>query len=333
MTVGLVVQVVVTGLAAGATYALAGIGFTLVARLTGVLLLAHGDVAGAATLVAVALVTGTGAVARSSIGVVPQLAAILAVLVAAGLFGAGGYRLVLRPVLGATNGSGPTGFGPTGFGASGAGAVAWVGVVVALAVAIEGALAAGFPRNGYPFPDPARLDRFAPIGLGAGAALQWTTIESLVLALVLGIGAERLLTVSRAGRALEAIASDREAALVVGLPVERLVTVAFALAAVLAAAAGLLSASAAPVTAKTGVLLGLKGIAAALLAGLGGPRAVLFAALALGVVEEAVVTLHVPGFPALHLGPGWRDLGPLMIGVAALAWRARLTGGASPVPE
>src|SRR4051812_48096938 len=52
MSAGLLVQVLVTGLAAGAAYALIGIGFALLHQLTGVIQLAHGDFAGAACFLA-----------------------------------------------------------------------------------------------------------------------------------------------------------------------------------------------------------------------------------------------------------------------------------------
>src|SRR5205807_1596747 len=109
-----------------------------------------------------------------------------------------------------------------------------------------------------------------------------------------------------------AIADDPVAATLVGLPVDRLVAGAFALAGVLAAVAGLVVTPAGTLDTRVGLVLGLKGIAAALLGGLGRPRAVFAAALALGVLEAAVASLHVPGFPGLALGPAWRDIAPLV---------------------
>ena len=66
------------------------------------------------------------------------------------------------------------------------------------------------------------------------------------------------------------------------------------------------------------MLLGLKGIAAALVARLGSPPRVLTVALVLGVAEEAVTTLSIGP------GPAWRDLTPLLIAVAVAAiWPPR----------
>src|SRR6185295_1344556 len=98
------------------------------------------------------------------------------------------------------------------------------------------------------------------------------------------------------------VADDRAAAEVVGLPVDRLVTMAFALATALAAFAGIVLAPAATFTTQTGLVTGLKGIAAALVAGLGRPGRVLAAGLAVGVAEAAVTSLPI------GMGAQWRDL-------------------------
>jgi branched-subunit amino acid ABC-type transport system permease component len=118
--------------------------------------------------------------------------------------------------------------------------------------------------------------------------------------------------------AMAAIADDPVAAEIVGLPVDRLVAAGFAIATGLAAVAGIVIAPAGALTPQTGLLLGLKGIAAALLARLGSPMRVLAAGLVLGVVEEAVTTLSIGP------GPAWRDLTPLFVAVAAaVIWPPR----------
>src|SRR3954466_15116583 len=96
MSAGLLVQALVTGLAAGAAYALLGIGFALLYRLTGVLQLALGDLSGAAAFAALAFVAGTSPTARGTAGVGFALAAPAAVVLAAAA-GAGLYLGLLRP--------------------------------------------------------------------------------------------------------------------------------------------------------------------------------------------------------------------------------------------
>src|SRR5207302_2543234 len=114
----------------------------------------------------------------------------------------------------------------------------------------------------------------------------------------------------------------------VGLPVERLLMIAFGLAGVLAGAAAVVEAPAAPVSLDTGALLGLKGLVAALVVGFGSPWAGFAAGLGLGVLESVVASVHIGGF---QLGPAYRDLVPLALAVVLLAFR--LVGASSTESE
>src|SRR3954470_1556714 len=89
MSPGLLLQVLVTGLAAGAAYGLVGIGIALVYRLTAVLELAHGDLVGAATFFVLAVVVGTGPATRTNVGSWPLLGACLVAVALAAAAGAG----------------------------------------------------------------------------------------------------------------------------------------------------------------------------------------------------------------------------------------------------
>ena len=298
MSAGLLLQVFVTGLAAGAAYGLVAIGFSLVYRLTGVLQLAHGDLVGGATFLVLALVAGTEPVTRTSVGFWPLLGVSLMAVALSAAAGGGLYLGILRPAFRRRS------------------TVSWVAAVVAVAFAIEGVLAAAFPREGYVFPDLFPGGR--PIHLGGGATIPVRALWLLAVALVIALAASRWLARSQPGRAMAAIADDPLAAEIIGLPVDRLVAAGFAIATGLAAVAGIVIAPAGALTPQTGLLLGLKGIAAALVGRLGSPLRVLGAGLALGVVEEAVTTLSIGP------GPAWRDLTPLLIAVAvAAAWPPR----------
>jgi branched-subunit amino acid ABC-type transport system permease component len=136
----------------------------------------------------------------------------------------------------------------------------------------------------------------------------------LAIALAVGVLAERLLVASRLGKAMRAVADDRDAASLMGVPTDRVVLLAFAAAGVLAGVAGLLSAPAGPVTVSGGVVLGLKGTAAALLGRLGSARGALAGGLVLGVVESLAVA-------STAFGPAYRDVLALTVLVAVLAFR------------
>src|SRR5437764_6564302 len=210
MSAGLLVQALVTGLAAGAAYALLGIGFALLYRLTGVLQLALGDMAGAAAFVALALVAGSSPRPRGAATIGFALAGVAAVALA-GAAGGALYLGLLRPFVRRHS------------------TVGWVGMTVAVAFAIEGLLAAVFPAEGYVLPDLLPGAGSRPISVGGGAVLPVRVIWLLLIALALAGGTALWLHASRTGKAMRAIADDRSAAEVVGLPVDRLVTLAFAL--------------------------------------------------------------------------------------------------------
>lgn len=305
MTGGLLLQVLISGLAAGAVYGLVAIGFTLVYRLTSVLQLAFGDLVGGSVFLTLLLAAGTGPVTATNVSVARYLIAVAVAVAIGAIAGAAIYLLVLRPFIrrGSTLG--------------------WLGATVAAALAIEGALAAAFPREAYVLPDPLPFSRWDPIVIAGGASVPPRTIWVLVAGLVLAAIAGFVLTRTRFGVAVSAVASEPLGAQVVGLPVDRLIAGAFAMAGVLAAAAGIIGTPAGgAVTTQTGLLLGLKAIAVALLAGLGSPGKVFRTALALGVFEAAVVSLHVPGVPRLAFGSAWRDVAPLLLAILVVAVRS-----------
>ena len=206
----------------------------------------------------------------------------------------------------------------------------WLGALVALGLAIEGTLAAAFPRSASVVPDVFRLGATRPIRLGGGAALEWRTLVVLATSLGVAAGAAWFLSRTETGVAMAAVGDDPMAAQLSGLPIDRLTAGAFAVAGALAAIAGVVAFSGTAVTPDAAVVLGLKGIAAAVLARMGRPIRVLAAGLVLGVLEGAVASLHVPGLPSLGVGPQWRDVAPLLMVVLALAV-GTAGGAAEPV--
>lgn len=308
MSFGLVLQVVISGLAAGAVYGLVAIGVTLVWRLTSVIQLAYGDFVGGSMFLLLLVAAGTGPVTATNVSVVRYVIAVAVTLAAGAAAGSLLYFGVVRPFL--RRGS----------------ALGWIGAIVAVALVIEGALAAAFPREAYVLPDPLPFSRWAPISLPGGGSLPVRTIWILLLGLALAGATGYLLTRTRFGAAVEAVSSEPVGAQIVGLPVDRLTAIAFAVAGVLAGLAAVVGTPAGgTITTQTGLLLGLKAIAAALLGGLGSPSRVYRAALLLGVFEAAVVNLHVPGFASLSFGAAWGDVGPLALALIVIAFRTGRT--------
>jgi branched-chain amino acid transport system permease protein len=300
----LVVQVAVTGLAAGAGYGLVAIAFALVYRLTGVIHFALGELIGLSIFVTLWLAAGTSPVTSTNLPAGRFLLSLLGGLVVAMVAGAATYLMGVRPFL--RTGS----------------MLGWVAALVAIAFAVRGFLSAVLTRQGYVFPDPIPFDRLGNRGvllLGGGVTLQIRTFFVIGLGLALAAAASAFLDRSRPGKALRAISLDQDAARLLGLPVERLLVAAFALSGALAALAGVVAAPASPsVSSDTGALLGLKGLAAALLGRFGSPWTVFGAGLAIGVLETTVSAFHVGG---IRLGPAYRDLVPLTLAIAVMAAR------------
>lgn len=298
---GVLLQAVVSGLAAGAVLGLVAQGFTLVAGTVRVLHLAHGDVAVAAVLTAVLVVVG-----RTPVAVRPDLlrsTGLVVVTLLAGAVTAGAVALLaVRPWL-----ADPT------RGRS-ADPLGWVAGGVAAGLLLREVLGVLLPREAYAVPDPFGLDRLPSLGLPGGAVLAGRVPAVLAAALLLAVGAERLLVRSRTGRALRAVADDPDAALLCGVPVRRVVLQAFLAAGVLAAVAGLLDATATAraVEVDDGVLLGLAAVAAALLGGLGSMRGALVGGLAIGVLQAVVVT---------YAGGAWSRVVPLVVLVVVVSLR------------
>jgi branched-chain amino acid transport system permease protein len=286
-------QALITGLATGATYGLIALGFSLVHRLTGVIAFAHGDIVVGAVFVGVLVVVGTAPVATTP-GFGTALALALVAIAAGAGLSAAVYALAVRPFRGDV--------------------VGWVAGGLAAGLLIRELLGLSFAQQAYALPDP--LGGAGVLRLGGGVTVPVRAFEVLAIGLAAGVLVERALALTGAGALVRAVSEDRAAAALLGIPCERVILAAFALAGALAGLAGLLIAPGAPVGVDDGVLLGLKGIAAALLGRLGSLRLALAGGLALGVLEAFVIAWSA-------LGARWADVLVLALLAALAATRPR----------
>jgi branched-subunit amino acid ABC-type transport system permease component len=270
------VQALVTGLATGAAYGLIALGFTLVWRLTSTLAFAHGDIVTAAVFVGVLAVIGTTPVALP-LAAGTAIAITLVTIAAGAVVSTGVYALAVRPfrtdVLG------------------------WVAGGLAAGVLLRELLGLTFTQQAYALPDP--LGSPGTLALGGGVTVPVRALEVLAIGLAAGLAVERALKLTGAGTVMRAVADDAGAAALLGVPTERVVLIAFAIAGALAGLAGLLIAPQAPIGLEDGVLLGLKGMAAALLFRLGSLRFALAGGLVVGAAEGLIVA---------QFGARWGDM-------------------------
>ena len=303
MDAGVLLQAVLSGLSSGAVLGLVALGFTLVAGTVRVLHLAHGDLVVAAVFTGVLGVLGSTPVALA-LAPAPAVAFVLLVVGAGMLLSVAVALLAVRPHL------------PDPQHGRSGDALGWVAGGVAAGLLLREGLGLLLPQQGYAIPDPLRLDALSSTGvlLLPGSQVVPARVPAvLALALVTGLLVERLLVRSRFGKALRAVADDPDAAALCGVPARRVVLQVFALAGALAAVAGLLDAPGrTSLSVDDGVVLGLAGIAAALLGGLGSPRGALLGGLAVGVLQACVVTA---------LDARYTDVVPLALLVVLLAFR------------
>lgn len=299
---GVLLQAVLSGLAAGAVIGLVAVGFTLVWSLTRVLALAHGDLVVAAALTGVLIVVGRTPVAVSldpwrSIAVV-----VVAVIVGVAL-SVLAYAVTVRPFLDRSHRSEDV--------------LGWVAGGVTAGLVVRTALGLALPAAAYAVPDPFHLDSLTSSGsvqLPGGGTVGVRVFPVLAVALAVAVAADLFINRAALGRAMRAVADDVDAAALCGVPLERTVVAAFVLAGLLAAAAGLLDAPGRSVAVDSGALLGISGAAAAVLGRLGSPRGAIAGGLLLGVGQQLLALND-------HLGPGWAAaLAPAVL-VAVLAVR------------
>jgi branched-subunit amino acid ABC-type transport system permease component len=118
-------------------------------------------------------------------------------------------------------------------------------------------------------------------------------ILAAVLAAVIAAALYLFLHGTRLGKALRAVANNREAAELVGIPSTRLLAIAFGCGVSLAGVSGLLIGTLFPFTVLSGDGYQLKGFVVTVLGGFGNPIGALLGGVALGVLEGAV-TPFVP---------------------------------------
>jgi branched-chain amino acid transport system permease protein len=217
---------------------------------------AHGD-----TL----MIGGLLAVYLLAAGLPLGLACLVAV-VAGGLFGLVLERIAVRPFL------------------SQQGSVGWMLTTIAVGIMVESF--ATIQTQGYARPLPSPGVASSMHILGAGIYPQELVIPLVAVVAMLGLRALQRHTL--VGRAMRAVAHNKNAAALMGINVNAVVAFSFALAGLLGAAAGVLVAPVVQASAAMGVLPGLKGFAVAIIGGITSAPGVVITGLVYGVMEKFV---------------------------------------------
>jgi branched-chain amino acid transport system permease protein len=250
---GELTQFLLSGLTVGSIYALVALGFAIIYNASHVINFAQGEFV---------MIGGMAAVWLLAAGLPLALAAALAVALAA-LIGLLLARFAVQP-------------------ARGASVVTLIIITIGAAILLRGLASIVWDKRIHALP---AFSGDAPIALfGATLAPQslWVIGVTALIVCALWWFFNRTLT----GKAILAVSHNRLAAQLMGISVRRVLLVSFALSAALGALAGILVAPITFTSWDVGVMLGLKGFAAAILGGMGsGPGAVV-GGLTLGLLES-----------------------------------------------
>jgi branched-chain amino acid transport system permease protein len=298
------IQIVLSGLAAGSVYGLIGIGHTLIHRLTGIVHLALGDLVGLGVFLTLLVSAGRGPVTQATASSGRFVLALAVALLATTAIGLVSYIGVIHPYL--VRGS----------------TLGWVAGTVAIAFAIQALLGALFGRPAYVFPDPLPFHDAGRDGTVtvAGASFQVRSLFVIGLGFALAWGVNLVVTRTRFGRGLQAVAEDVEGAQVVGVPVDTYVPLAFGLVAAVAVVIAVAAAPSGPFAITTGTMLGLKGLIAAIVVGFSTSWGAFGAGLVIGVAEAAIASGTILGH---GLGPAYREVLPLAFALLLVMVRGR----------
>jgi len=306
MNLTLVLQELVIGITTGAIYALIALGYTMVYGIIELINFAHGDIFMIGTMMCITLFDQFGITSTTHLGGFPLvgillLTCLISMLVCA-VLGVVIERVAYRPLRNAPR------LAPL---------ISAIGV--SLILEDVGKLWKGITIISFPQVFPQVNYYIGPIYI--------TSVNILVLAvaLVLMVGLQWMVNGTRTGRAMRAVAQDREAAALMGVNVDRIIATTFFIGAALAGAAGLIYGLQYGTTNFTlGFFLGLIAFTAAVLGGIGNLVGAMLGGVLIGVIQ-ALSTLipdsNAGGFGLPHGGAAWNEAIIFLVLILILVFR------------
>ena len=272
------VQSLLSGLTTGAIYALVALGFAIIYNASRVINFAQGEFV---------MIGGMAAAGFISAGLPLPVAVVLSVLAAVGV-GLALEKLAVEP-------------------ARDAPVVTLIIITIGASILLRGLAALVWDKKIHPLPG---FSGDAPIAIGGATLLPqvlWVLGASAAAVAALWWFFNR----SLAGKAMLAVSHNRLAAELVGISVRRVLLVSFGLSAALGALAGILIAPISFTSWDVGVMLGLKGFAAAILGGMGSGPGAIAGGLALGFIEA---------LGAGYLSSAYKDVFAFLVILASLVF-------------
>lgn len=277
-------QLVVTGIVVGMIYALAALGFVLIYKASRVINFAQGYFVALGAF-------GTLAIAQTTH--VPFVVAVLGSLAGSLLLGVLVERLLLRPMIGEP-------------------VIAVIMVTIGLAAVLRGAILLFWGAGNFGFP---QLLPEAPLSLGP-LIVSPVHLGALVISLALLGVFVVFFRGTTLGVAMRAVADDQQAAQSLGVSVRRIYAASWAIAAMVAATAGVVVGSINGLNADALSFIGLKVFPAVILGGLDSVPGAVVGGVTIGVLENLA-----GGYLDPLVGGGTKEVAPFAILVLALMLR------------
>ena len=257
-------QLLISGTATGAIYALAALGFTLLWQASGTINFAQGEF-----VMVPAMVT----LLAMSLGLPLWLAFVVACAATMLVLGAGFKLAVVDPLIRH-------------------GTIPLVIATLGLSIGVKNLVKASYSAQPQPFPN-LFADQLFTIG-----TLRVSTYDlgTLLIAGAIVYGLQSFLNRTVTGRAMQAVAQNTEAATVLGIDVKRMILYVFLINALLAAVAALLVTPAYLAKFDMGDVIGLKAFYAAIIGGFNQTRGALLGGVLVGVLENLVGAYVSPAY-------------------------------------
>ncbi|MCL2272841.1 MAG: branched-chain amino acid ABC transporter permease [Treponema sp.] len=255
----IVLQQLINGLSLGSIYALIALGYTMVYGIVLLINFAHGDILMVGAYAAFFVLSAIGA------GPLGMLCAFVIAMIMCGSLGVTIERFAYRPLRTSPRLN---------------------SLITAIAVSL-------ILENGarvLPFigPNPRQFPRPPVINIHLFSDLSISNIQVIVIILsaLLMLALNYIVNYTKRGKAMRAVSFDLQAASLMGISANKTITFTFALGSVLAAAGGVLYATAYPqINPLMGMMPGLKAFVAAVLGGIGSIPGAMLGGLILGIVE------------------------------------------------
>ncbi len=283
----LFLQILIIGITTGAIYALIALGYTMVYGIIELINFAHGDIFMIGTLVSVAIF-GLFGISSASQPTGFTLVSILIVtclgsMLVCAVLGVVIERVAYRPLRNAPR------LAPL---------ISAIGV--SLILQDLGKLWKGVTFVSFPQIFPQITYNLGPVTISS------VNILVLVVSFALMVALMWLVNRTRTGRAMRAVAQDREAAALMGVNVDRIIAITFFIGAALAGAAGFIYGLQYGSTIfYLGFQLGLFAFTAAVLGGIGNLAGAMLGGVLIGVIEA--LSSLVPDSILPHGGAAWHQ--------------------------